>query len=95
MTAPAGLTCAACPVTAEAVRVNGIWSDPAGWSNVSISGTPITCRVLCPGCTAEVRRLIGTPPLERERAHDAELEAAFTRGYTSGAEDRAVETVIG
>jgi hypothetical protein len=72
-----------CHVTDMPVRVNGLLTDPPGWTCVTVTGRPIVNRLLCPACTREVRELLAAKPGVVERAE----EAAFGRGYHRGQED--------
>lgn len=73
-----------CATHAMPKPVNGVWTDPPGWSNVTITGQPIVNRLLCPSCSSEVRELLGTPAHEIQAARDAEIEGAFKRGFDAG-----------
>lgn len=88
------LTCGrpGCRNTAAPVRVNGLLTDPPGWSGITITGQPITHRLLCPPCTGEARALLDTSPVAAELARDAALEDAFARGYAEGADDVRART---
>jgi hypothetical protein len=76
-----------CTTHALPERVNGVWADPPGWSNVTITGQPIINHLLCPSCTDEVRALLAASRGELERRRDGDLAQAFDRGYAKGQED--------
>lgn len=69
------------------VRVEGVLTDPPGWTNVTVTGRPIVNRLLCPSCAQDLRDLLAVGPGELARARDLELEGAFSRGYAAGAND--------
>jgi hypothetical protein len=83
------LTCGrtGCTATAEPARVNGLFTDPPGWSNVTVTGLPIVHKRLCAACTIAVRVLLHTSPTVVELDREAAIEGAFTRGYAEGADD--------
>jgi hypothetical protein len=72
-----------CPTNAMPVRVDGVWTDPPGWTNATVTGRPIRNLLLCPSCATEVRAVLAAGPGVVERA----AEAAFGRGYVKGQED--------
>jgi len=53
------LTCGRCGVTELQIFIAGILSDPPGWSELSLTGKPITNTRLCRSCTALVRSVLG------------------------------------
>jgi len=63
--------------------VNGLLTDPPGWTNVSVTGRPVRNLLLCPACATEIRGVLAAAPGVVERA----AEAAFGRGYVKGQED--------
>ncbi|MCW2496328.1 hypothetical protein [Jatrophihabitans sp.] len=65
MTALAALQtvgCSRCETTAERPKVNGLITDPAGWSVVTVTSRPLVNRTLCPDCTEDVQMLLATAP---------------------------------
>jgi hypothetical protein len=52
------LMCSICPATELPVMVDGSRSDPPGWSVITLTGQPLVNRVLCPACTATVRKIL-------------------------------------
>jgi hypothetical protein len=80
-------TCNRCGTTARQVPIGVLVSEPQGWTNLTISGLPVTNMRLCPPCTRDVRMLVSVSPANLERARDADLQAAFTRGYDDGQAD--------
>jgi hypothetical protein len=81
------LMCGRCPEAAMPVRVQGLLTDPPGWSHLGLTGLPMLHRTLCPTCTTAVRALLATPPAVAEAQHDAELAETWRRGYEAGCDD--------
>lgn len=77
------------------VRVNGLLTDPPGWSCVTVTGRPITNTTLCPPCTAAVRGLLASSPSEVERLADVAREETFARGYAEGLDDARARNTAG
>lgn len=81
-----------CHTNAMPKQVNGVWTDPPGWTHVTVTGHPIVNVLLCPACATAVRTLLATGPADIERQHEADEAAAFARGYDAGlSEPREVE----